>query len=220
MKRLYIDIETRPGDTKPSPADIPPPGNYKDPAKIQAYQESKVDEEHRKQSLNSMQGQVLCIGFAWGEDEPDCVYDGECEENVLTMFENVVRPYSKQEVCWVGHNVRNFDLQWLWRKAVKYRLPNIAMMIPRYRYDKQVIDTGELWAGPDFKAYCKLDDIAKFLGIPGKNGFDGSMVYDAWFNGEHDKIMAYCMDDVRLVRDVYKAITFLDGNAKIDECPL
>ena len=205
MPKLFIDIETLPSEVMPSPDEITPPSNYKDPAKIRAYQESKVEECYRKQSLDSMKGRILCIGWAVDDEEPQCVYSPDADEDViLATFHRCIEHHPSVE--WVGHAIKHFDLLWLCRKSIKYNLHKLAWMIPTARYADAITDTAELWSFTDWKNYCKLDDIAKFLGIPGKNGFDGSMVYDAWLAGEHEKIREYCKDDVRMVREVYQRI--------------
>jgi predicted PolB exonuclease-like 3'-5' exonuclease len=48
------------------------------------------------------------------------------------------------------------------------------------------------------------------MGIKGKDGFDGSMVADAWRNGEHGKIAEYCQDDVMRVREIHKRFMAVD----------
>ena len=52
-----------------------------------------------------------------------------------------------------------------------------------------------------------LDKLCRALGVPGKNGFDGSMVAETW-PVDPRKVMEYCMDDVRRVREVYKRLVF------------
>jgi len=49
----------------------------------------------------------------------------------------------------------------------------------------------------------KLDDVAKAtLGV-GKSGH-GLMAVEYWKNGEIDKLRDYCLQDVRVTRDVYE----------------
>lgn len=204
MRKMYIDLETLPSETPPSPDEIQPPKNYKDPAKIHAYQEDKIEESHRKQSLDSMQGRILCIGYAFDDEPANCIYDTNADEQaLLSGLSGVI---DKHGVQWVGHNIRSFDLLWIYRKAIKYGLYHLAWSIPTARYTDAIVDTMDLWSGPAWKEYCKLDAIAQFLGIPNKNGFDGSMVYDAWLTGEHGKIQEYCKQDVEMVRAIYKRI--------------
>jgi hypothetical protein len=52
-----------------------------------------------------------------------------------------------------------------------------------------------------------LTKIAQFLGLGEKaEGLDGSKVYDAWRDGEHDRIRRYCAADVELVREIHGRI--------------
>mgnify|MGYP000677458635 CR=1 FL=1 len=206
MANVYLDIETLPGSEYPSLDEIQTPSNYKDEAKIQAYKEAKLDEVYRQQALDSMQGRILCIGVAVEDEEPHTFYTyGENEWDALLELKRVI-DFLKSSPTFIGHNVKNFDLQWIWRHAARLGLKHLCNRIPRHKFSDRVQDTAEIWAGPDFKAVCSLDRIAAFLGIDGKGEMDGSMVYDAFMAGEHEKIRSYCADDVRLTRSVYKAL--------------
>jgi len=58
------------------------------------------------------------------------------------------------------------------------------------------------WAGA--KGTISQDNLAKALGLSGKGDFDGSMVAEAWANGEHERIAYYCLSDVETVRAIYR----------------
>ncbi|MFW6179743.1 MAG: ribonuclease H-like domain-containing protein [Desulfohalobiaceae bacterium] len=217
---IYIDIETLPGPERPSPEDIEPPKNYKDPAKIKAYQQEKLEEIYRAQALDSMQGRILCIGWAIGDDPVStlCVgLDGihsECD--LLHNFQDTLLDYfiDLEGLKWTGHNVRAFDLAWLWRKALQHRLFSLARIIPRARYDKRIMDTLEIWAA-DYRDKVSLEAIAHFLGLTGKTeGLDGTKVYDFWLEGRLQEIRDYCAWDVELTRQVYRIVT---GASIMDE---
>lgn len=209
MYRIYIDCETI-SSTPINPGDIQVPTNYKDSAKIEQYQRQRADEQFRKQALDSMQGIVLCIGCAQDEKEPICFYnmDSDSEYLILLEFENWIDKFPLNGFYWIGHNIKTFDLQFLWRKAVKYRLPRLGCHIPRHPYAQTIQDTQSLWAGTDTRNFTKLDDIAQFLDIGGKNGIDGSQIYDYWIAGKHEKIVDYCKQDIEITRSVFKAINF------------
>ncbi len=64
----------------------------------------------------------------------------------------------------------------------------------------------EAWC--DFKERISLDNLCQALGIKGKDGFDGSMVYDTWAAGEHERIKTYQADDVDKVAAAHKRLTF------------
>ena len=213
MVRLFVDIETIPGPVMPGVEELElhAPKTLKKPESIRAWAEENQETEYRKQALDSMAGEILAIGYAWNDEEPEVLYRGPAmptEEDLLRAFERAVEArmhkLGNMRPIWIGHNVRAFDLPWLWRKALKYRLHDLAGRIPRGRYDKDVEDTMELWAS-DYKDRVGLNRLAAFLGLPGKTeGLSGAKVFDAWQAGEIDQIARYCMGDVALSRDVWR----------------
>jgi hypothetical protein len=211
---IYLDLETLPGPTRPDPSEISAPANYKDPDKIRAYQEAQVEEAYRKQALDSMRGQILCIGYAFDGGPADCLTVGieaQDEQDALEAFDAEI---AKSLVChdtitWIGHNALNFDMLWIWRKAYKYRLYSLLKHIRMDRYRSNIQDTMLMWAGADtYNGKCRLNDIAKFLGCECKTeGMDGSQVYDYWQAGRLDEISAYCKQDVEVTRQVYRILS-------------
>lgn len=213
--KIYIDIETIPGPEKPTVEELTKkaPGNLKKEETILRWAEENQEREWRKQALDSMRGRILTIGWSIGDDLSQALIVGqdriETERDLLQQFQDylvdlkVTRVYSD----WIGHNIRTFDLPWLWRKALQYRLFPLAGMIPRERFDRNVCDTMEIWAA-DFRDRVSLDEIARFLGLSGKpDGIDGSKVFDLWQEGRLEEIKEYCRDDVDLVRDIYLIVS-------------
>lgn len=218
---LFVDIETLPGPERPSPEDIEPPKNYKDPAKIRAYQQERVEEVYRAQALDSMKGRILCIGWAFDDEPAKSLIIGldgiDSEKELLSefqveFFENLGSvAWSHTQPTWVGHNIHRFDLPWLWRKSLQNRAIQLAHLIPRGRYSNQVIDTAWLWAA-DYKDHVSLDAVAQYLGIGCKtDGVDGSKVFDLWQAGELQTIRSYCEQDVELARKVARFILTGEG---------
>ena len=206
---IVVDIETLPGPTPPRLEDIPAPANYKDPDKIRAYCEAKLDDAYRSQALNSMAGEILAIGYAIGDDPVQVIIRGkdsiDDELDLILEFQTRLLPWSP--VWWIGHNIKTFDLQWLWRKALLYDARRLAKQIPRERYSKYIIDTMELWAGPDYRDKTSLSNIAGFFRIDGKQeDLTGAGVYDAYLAGQIDRIERHCADDVELTRKIYHII--------------
>lgn len=215
ISNIYIDIETIPGPVQPSPESIQAPANYKDPEKIAAYQKNGVEDEWRKESLLSHKGRILCIGWAIDDDEPMTALaheDGGGEGVAMTAFwqfldANLPRE-SARSIQWVGFNLTTFDMNWLRHRAVKYGLRSLAGHIPADRYPRNVFDVRTWWNGPDYQGKGKLDEIAAFFGIEGKqSGMDGSKVFDYWRAGRLEEIAAYCRRDVELTRELHQRIT-------------
>ena len=59
-----------------------------------------------------------------------------------------------------------------------------------------------MWEGGTGR--ISMDNLCAILGIQGKQGFDGSMVAEAWAKGDHDTIKEYCRDDTYRVREIHK----------------
>ena len=71
-------------------------------------------------------------------------------------------------------------------------------------WDEKIYDTMLKW---DAKKSIGLDKLARVLGIEGKQGMDGSMVWDYYKAGRHAEIAEYCADDARITREVYKRMS-------------
>lgn len=202
--RIFIDIETIPGEEMPSLDDIQAPANYKDEAKIKAYKEANQVELYKKQALDSMKGRIICIGAIWGSR-----YFNTCatlEELNLARFAQDIKDIIdeiRSPLMFVGWNISGFDLPWLWRKAIQYDLRELRRSIPK---DNRTcyIDLMKVWAA-DYKDYVSLDNCAKYLGIP-HDTEKGSCVYDWWKSGDIDKIAEHCRKDIETTIEIYKRI--------------
>lgn len=168
----------------------------------------------RKTALDGSKGQVLCIGYSVATQGTKVAYrESKSEAEFLEMAfydiqEEIGRVYkgaNGRKPNFIGHNVV-FDLKFLFRRAVILGIEPPFPLPFQGRHDKDFYCTSKAWC--EFKEYISLDNLCKALGIKGKDGFDGSMVYDAWANGEHDRIAEYCADDVNKVIEIHKRITF------------
>lgn len=211
MLNVYIDIETIPGPNMPPMSEVSPPGNMKKAETIKKWFAENGKEAQEKlwrgQALESLKGRILCIGFAV-EDGPVEVLFGE-EEKLFRAFWERIKEQNKfgDNICWIGFNLRSFDLNWIYHRAVKYGMKDLAIQIPRKRYADSVVDIREVWNGADYQAKGKQDEIAAFLGTKRKTkGLDGSKVFDLWRNEGRTKISAYCCEDVESIRDEYRKL--------------
>ena len=229
---LGIDIETLPGErkeytlslpTKPTSEDIKL-GNVKDQAKIDAKIESelhklidkwedecldaklKMEESFRKQALDSMSGKIFIISFAF-DDMPIVTLYNEDEKQLLDSFADALADtQNPMGLTWYGHNIKGFDLPFLFHKALLHN-SKLLKYIPRSIRSKFIEDTATMFGMDKYGVYYKLSNIAKFLGIDGKyEGIDGGMVYDLWLDGKIDDLKLYCADDVRITRSIFKLL--------------
>ncbi|MGH8218064.1 MAG: 3'-5' exonuclease [Steroidobacteraceae bacterium] len=136
----------------------------------------------------------------WSLGEP-----GSGEAELVERFFDGIERYGPVLVSWNGCG---FDLP-----VLRYRALKAGVQAPRYwetgdedtsfrfnnylsRYHWRHIDLMDVLSGYQPRARASLADTAALLGLPGKLGFDGSQVWDAWLAGEIVRIRRYCETDV------------------------
>lgn len=181
---------------------------------IHADNESKKLEELSKQGLSGLFGEVLCIGYAVDDEDPNCLYinpeNGITEASILSEFRDIacysgrVKSYCSNTL--VGHSVLQFDIPFLSQRMMINGLP------PLFRHgskpwDLSVEDTKLMWQCSSQKRES-LHNLCIAFGIQTpKDGIDGSQVYQAFLDGRHDEIAAYCKRDVVATRELHKRMS-------------
>lgn len=198
---MYLDIETLPAPDALRPV-------IEELYKKQAERKMTFDDYYRGTSLNANFGQILCLGYAVGDNPTVVLTDNE--PDLLATFWRATR----DAVALVGHAIRRFDLPFLIKRSIIHGIPvNPRFDLTRGVAADAVIDTKDLWdigAGPAIS----LDTFAKIFGLPtSKIGIDGSQVFDAWLDGRHQEIFEYCARDVELTRLIHHRLT------KVSEIP-
>ena len=209
---IFIDLESIPAGDPIDPMTLTPPGNISKPETIAAwYKDKAIDiavEKYRARALDSMAGEILCIGYAVEDCAPMCVIGGT-EQEILSAFNEGLKAHQTaygEPLTFIGWNIVAFDIPFIWRKAIKYGLIGLRNAFNRDRYKGNHLDLMLAW-GADWKDFRKLDDVAQFLGLPGKlGGLTGATIYDAYLEGRMDEITAYCKNDVETVRAIYRKI--------------
>jgi len=69
----------------------------------------------------------------------------------------------------------------------------------------------DVLSGFQNRARAKLNDVAALLGYPGKLGFSGEHVWDAYLAGELLAVRRYCETDVINTYLIYLRFQFLRG---------
>jgi hypothetical protein len=216
MIDIFVDIETIPNQSPEYRAmvrkNIKAPAQFKKQDSIDAWlaenAETATDEAIAKTSFDPTLGHIACIGWAIGDGQAKTVSNtdiGDEEANLNAFFSAINQECGVHTARWIGHYISGFDLRFLLNRAIilGVKLPS-ALIFPRdiKPWSDQVFDTMVSWAGP--KGSISQDNLAKAFGLAGKGDFDGSMVAEAWANGEHDKIANYCLSDVETVREIYR----------------
>jgi hypothetical protein len=210
-RTVYLDIETIPSQDPDLlakfMAEVTAPAQYKKEDSIAAWldenREKVARERLSKTSFDPAHGHICTIGYAIDDMDVRCSYTSELRSEAL-MLENFFGAIdSFHDTTFVGHYISGFDLRFIINRAIILGV-KIPRCIPRdvKPWGKGIFDTMYGWCGP--KDNISLDNLCAALGIEGKGDFDGSMVAEAWANGEHDKIASYCRSDVEKVREIHK----------------
>lgn len=227
---VFIDIETipcqLPGYVEQLAAEVTAPATYKKADSVEAWlaenRMAVATEQWLKTSFDGGLGQVVCISWATDEGDSDCHMvcpqsngDGplsaRAEEALLDRFvidiDDLLSRRNTYQLRWVGHNVAEFDLPFLWKRMVVRGLPP-PRWLPHHPkpWGEQVYDTMTEWAGT--RGRISLDRLCKLLGIPGKDGMTGADVWPAVQAGRIVEVAEYCRADVERVRSVYRRLNF------------
>ena len=234
MSNIYTDLETIPGQDpaieEAIRADIAEecealkhPGSYKKKETIDAWYDAErdkliasFDDRMLKCSLDGGRGEICSISFAVG-DQPivgDIRADRETESDLIQWFwDALVRKIESRpdagygEHVWIGHNIRSFDLPFLYKRCVILGIkPPFDVPFASGPSDRRVYDTMTEWAG--WGKMISQDNLCRALGLPPKDIMKGSDVYQYWRDGRYDEILDYNKADVSTVRDIHRRMTF------------
>lgn len=238
---LYLDIETIPtqdpetkvmltADVGASRDDLlaclKAPGNYKDPVKIAEYIAAETAKIHagfdaevrdaiEKTSFDGGAGQIVCIGWAIEDEEPQSLrpmdLSAHAEGDMLSLWFSTMQAmfYGGTRPVVVGHNHIAFDLPFIWKRAIVHRA-RPPFWFPRdvKPWSDTVFDTMTQWYGPGARAGGSMEKLCRALGLDGKGDISGADVWPMVQAGRTDEVCTYCRGDVSRTREIYKRLTF------------
>jgi hypothetical protein len=225
---IFLDIETIPtsrDDIRARvSADVAPPGQYKKPESIAqwwaAYGDLEREEAIAKTALSGTFGEIFCIGYAVEDGPVHVVSRGDgTERSVLEDFAKSL-PLAVERhdgppthdamweyrARWIGHNIEDFDLRFLWQRAIVNGL-RLPFRLPLERYPKAPtrFDTMREWAG--WSGRIKQTELELALGIARVDPITGADVWTHYKAGDYAAIVAHCEEDVRCLREIYNRMT-------------
>ncbi len=207
LATVYVDVETVPTMRPDVMARIAAKHlDDKDPEKTR----KKVDEEHRKTSLDGTFGELVCI--CWAVDDGPINYSyrdlagRECDvlRDFTFAMDDLADKVGSDNILYVAHNA-DFDRLFLTKRMTIHRLYGPPGLAPRGEkpWDLQWQCTMRTWCDTP-QGRISLADLALALSLPvGKDDLPGSEVYDAMLRGEHERVRMHCERDVELVRQVW-----------------
>jgi DEAD/DEAH box helicase domain-containing protein len=120
-----------------------------------------------------------------------CAYDSKSDE-YLSFRENEIKNLIElcEERLVIGYNIRGFDLLVL----QAYGLELKGLDVFDIMYDLQTLTRQQ---------FLKLEAVARGTLGTGKSA-DGLLAVEWWKKGEIQKIIDYCLQDVKVTRDVFQ----------------
>jgi len=145
---------------------------------------------------------------------------GSGEDELITRFFDGIDKYTPDLVSWNGGG---FDLP-----VLHYRALKAGVQAARYwetgdedrefrfnnylsRFHWRHIDLMDVLSGFQNRARASLSDMAALLDLPGKLGFSGDKVWDAYLAGKLPAIRHYCETDVLNTYLIFLRFEFMRG---------
>ena len=176
--------------------------------KYAGEKEKLIDEKYRSGSLDGARGEICVIGWGIEDGKIEAVSQvgiGEAKM-IKFFFDTLLIQLDGKDPRFIGHWVAGFDLKFIWQRAVVHNITPPFRLPFKGRHFTDYFCTQTEWCG--YKDRISADNLAKALGIEGKTDMDGSKVWDAWRDKEAQKVFDYCLDDVRMVREIYNRMQF------------
>lgn len=173
---------------------------------------AKAAEALEKTALDPLFGELVCVSLAVDEGEPWTVVrdmrDPSGERALLQSFAQELRDIQGdvprgEGLQIVAHNAP-FDRGFLRERSLikAVDMPRIVSATGLKPWESSWICTMQLFRD-DPRGRVSLDDLCFALGLPGKDGVDGSKVGELVRAGRLADVAAYCAGDVRRVRSCH-----------------
>ena len=214
--RIFLDIETIPTQRDDLRAwvgsKVTPPASIKKPetlARWEAEDRPQAELEAWERTALTGMGEIVCVGVAVNDAEPEvfmCRDEKLVLFDLLTWLQDAINENHGSTPCVVGHNIIGFDLPMLKKRCIVHGL-RLPLPFDAGRWDRsgRVYDTMLQW---DQQRFASLDELCRILDIPQASTLSGSDVWPLWKAGKCEEVVAYCAEDVSLVREVYHRMTY------------
>ena len=159
----------------------------------------------------------VVIGVMWLDESLVCkktgtIGEGKDEGGMLADFAEFMAKWKPTIVTWNG---RGFDLPVLMLRSLRY-----GVSAPwyyrksgyRYRYSTEKhIDLCDVLADHGATRMTSLHGAARLIGLPGKDGVDGSQVEALYRTGQIEALRGYCLSDVAQTAFLFLRYRLLAG---------
>lgn len=175
------------------------PANYKDPAKIEQFKAEKQLELLNRCALDPDLARIVVLGTSQaGQDEAQVLLTDAEEAAALDAFWDRLRPYPYPRI--VGYNILGYDLLLMMRRSLYLGVKVPPLSVGKYRHP----DIDDLMLMLSFDGALKFRGLAFYakrfgLELPEGSGKD---VAGLMADGNTDAIVAHCLSDLRVTRQL------------------
>lgn len=181
-----------------------------DPADLEAIR-AWVREHAADEALRPFRGRIVCWAVV-GSNGTEAVDSDSDERALLGRLDEALAGATR----FVAFNGIAFDFPFVRARALANGLSGLARRLWQQKpWDGRLIDPSQpdwLPRDPRSTKGWTLDAVAELLGIERPATLPGSDVPLAWMEGRVEEIRAHCLDDVRTLREVTRALA--EGRAE------
>jgi DNA polymerase elongation subunit (family B) len=159
----------------------------------------------------------VVIGVMWLDENLVCkktgtIGEGKDEGGMLADFAEFMAKWEPTIVTWTG---RGFDLPVLMLRSLRYGVSApwyYRKRDYRYRYSTDGhLDLCDELADHGATRMTSLHGAARLIGLPGKDGVDGSQVEAMYRTGQIEALRGYCLSDVAQTAFLFLRYRLLSG---------
>lgn len=230
---IYLDIETLPNAEMYTELLMVWTKDPDSPIKWSEIKDTSRDKKAvAKTALSGSLGRTYMIGFAVDDGPPTYFrvenakeiffkpeYREREKEMLLSFFDFLNTESARlrgtpdkgsvEELVFVGHNVIDFDLRFLWQRSVMLDIPcpHVIRSALNTRYPRNCYDTMREWSG--FRAMVSLEQLCGESGIKygGDAELGGADLFNEFLYGDDRHIASKNMQDVTAARTLYKRMS-------------
>ncbi len=216
---VVIDIETVP--MEPSVSLLSPELRklYMEKSKrLVSEEETEEEKFFNHAGIFAEFGKIICIGVGYFQKEKVSkalkfrvkAFSGHDEDKLLLEFFALLRKHFGREgrFLFAGHNIREFDVPYICRRALLLglELPAMLDIAGKKSYEIIYADTMQLWRFGDYKHYTSLKLLTTIFHIDSpKDDIDGKDVGRIyWKENDLERIATYCRKDVIAVAQLLR----------------
>jgi hypothetical protein len=164
----------------------------------------------------------IVLGVMWLDEDLTVkrigtIGEGKDEAGMMADFADFMNTRRPHVVTWNG---RGFDLPVLALRALRYGLNfNWYYRGEGYRYrfsEEGHLDLGDMLSDHGAARMTSLDGAARLIGLPGKDGVDGSQVEGLFHAGQLEALRHYCLSDVAQTAFLFLRYRLVAGLIELD----